>query len=96
MNWRERIVLDPAVMVGKPLIRGTRVSVELIIDLLAQGWSREQILQQYDHLKLDDIQACLSYVSEMLRAARQNTEMPAVLTRCSKSSACSSKYFHCE
>ena len=72
MNWRERIVLDPGILVGKPVIRGTRISVELVIDLLAQGWTREQILQQYDHLESDDIQACLSYVSEMLHSEVRN------------------------
>ena len=68
MEWRERIVADPKVLVGKPVIRGTRISVELVIDLLAQGWSREQILQQYDHLKAEDVRACLEYVGDMLRS----------------------------
>lgn len=45
MNWRERIVVDLAILVGKPVIRGTRIAVELIIDLLARGYSKEQILE---------------------------------------------------
>jgi uncharacterized protein (DUF433 family) len=64
MNWRERITVDPDVLVGKPVIRGTRISVEQIIDLLARDYSKEQILEQYDHLAPEDIQACLAYVSE--------------------------------
>jgi uncharacterized protein (DUF433 family) len=70
MDWRERIVLDPKVLVGKPVVKGTRISVELIIDLLARGYSKEQILEQYDHLSSDDIQACLAYASETLRSER--------------------------
>lgn len=70
MDWRERIVVDPNILVGKPIVKGTRISVELIIDLLARGYSREQILEQYDHLTSDDIQACLAYASETLRSER--------------------------
>ena len=70
MNWQERITVDPKVLVGKPIIKGTRISVEFVIDLLARGWSPEQILKEYDHLTPDDIQACLAYASEMLKTER--------------------------
>lgn len=70
MNWREHIVVDPNVLVGKPVIRGTRIAVELVIDLLARGYTKEQILEQYDHITPEDIQACLSYASETLRSER--------------------------
>ena len=50
MDWRERIIVDPNILVGKPVIKGTRIPVELIIDLLARGYSKEQIMQQYDHI----------------------------------------------
>ena len=70
MDWRERIVVDPDVLVGKPVIKGTRISVELIIDLLARGYTKEQLLEQYDHLTAEDIQACLAYASETLRSER--------------------------
>jgi uncharacterized protein (DUF433 family) len=50
MNWRERIVLDPKILVGKPIIQGTRISVEFVIDLLGRGWTTEQILREYEHL----------------------------------------------
>ena len=46
MNWRERISVDPQVLVGKPVVRGTRLAVEFIVDLLAQGWSEQQILDR--------------------------------------------------
>ena len=66
MAWQERITIDPAVLVGKPVIRGTRLAVEFIIDLLAQEWSEEQILDSYPGLVHDDISACLEYASETL------------------------------
>ena len=70
MNWRERITVDPQILVGKPVIRGTRIAVELVIDLLARGYTKEQILEQFDHLTDADIQACLAYASETLRSER--------------------------
>lgn len=70
MDWHERIVVDPKILVGKPVIKGTRIAVELVIDLLARGYSKEQILTQYDHITAEDIQACLAYASETLRSER--------------------------
>jgi uncharacterized protein (DUF433 family) len=70
MAWQERITVDPEILVGKPVIRGTRLAVEFIIDLLAQGRSEEQILQNYPGLRPDDIRACLRYASEMLQTER--------------------------
>ena len=67
MSWQDRIVVDPKVLTGKPVIRGTRISVELVVDLLAAGWSHEQILTSYPHLAEEDVRACLSYASELLR-----------------------------
>ncbi len=70
MNWQERIIADPNILVGKPLIRGTRLAVEFIIDLLAEGWSETQILQNYPGLTHEDIQACLSYAGSVLRSEK--------------------------
>jgi uncharacterized protein (DUF433 family) len=70
MSWQERIVLDPAVLTGKPTIKGTRIAVEFVVDLLARGWSPEAILREYDHLTSEDIQACLAYASEVLQSER--------------------------
>ena len=50
MDWRDRIIVDPKILVGKPIIKGTRISVEFVIDLLARGWTTQQILREYDHL----------------------------------------------
>ena len=70
MTWRERISIDPDVLVGKPIITGTRITVELVIDLLARGYTKEQILAQYDHLTGDDVQACLAYAAEVLQSEK--------------------------
>lgn len=70
MDWQERIALDPAVLTGKPTIKGTRIAVEFVVDLLARGWTTEDILREYDHLSIDDIQACLAYASELLQSER--------------------------
>lgn len=70
MDWRERIVADPEVLVGKPVIKGTRISVELVLDLLAAGYTPQQICDQYDHLTVDDIQACLAYAKEVIQSER--------------------------
>ena len=65
MNWQERIVADEAVLTGKPVVRGTRLAVEFIIDLLAQGWSETDILANYPRLSTDDIRACLRYAGDV-------------------------------
>ena len=59
MKWEERIVASPDVLVGKPVVRGTRLSVEFIVELLADGWTQEQILDNYPDLTAEDIRACL-------------------------------------
>ena len=66
----ERIVLDPAVLTGKPVIRGTRLSVELVIGLLADGWSEADILHNYPGITHDDIAACLGYARDLLRSEK--------------------------
>ena len=70
MDWRTRIVANPDVLVGKPVIKGTRISVELVIDLLAAGYTPQQIIEQYDHLTAEDIRACLAYAKEVIQAER--------------------------
>ena len=63
MPWPERITVDPEVLAGKPVIRGTRLAVEFILELLAAGQSENEILSNYPGLTRDDILACLSYAS---------------------------------
>jgi uncharacterized protein (DUF433 family) len=57
----ERIILDPQIMVGKPVIKGTRITVELILGLLGQGATCEDILRGYPHITKEDIYACLQF-----------------------------------
>ena len=66
-DWQERIVVDPKVLVGKPLVRGTRLSVEFILDLLANEWTIEQILSEYPQLVRKDVMAVLKYAAEMAK-----------------------------
>ena len=70
MTLQERIVIDPDVVVGKPFIRGTRLAVEFVIDLLARGWDEVQIHENYPGLAREDILACLEYASETLKSER--------------------------
>ena len=70
MGWQERIVADETVLTGKPVVRGTRLAVEFIIDLLAQGWSEADILTNYPRLCTDDIRACLQYAGDVLRSEK--------------------------
>jgi uncharacterized protein (DUF433 family) len=67
MEWQSRIVVDPAILVGKPVIRGTRLSVEFVVGLLAAGWTYQQVLDSYPHISEADIRACLAYAEELLR-----------------------------
>ena len=62
----ERIVCDENILTGKPVIKGTRLAVEFIIDLLANGWSEAEILENYPHIVQEDIRACLAYASTVL------------------------------
>lgn len=72
----ERITLNPKVMVGKPVIRGTRLTVEFILNLLARGATTAEILDEYDGLAIEDIQACLLFARESLS---RTDFMPLVL-----------------
>ncbi len=62
----DRITIDPAILVGKPVIKGTRLAVEFIVGLLAQDWTVDDILREYDHITREDIQACLAYAHQVL------------------------------
>ena len=66
MGWEERVELNPEVLAGKPAVKGTRLSVQLILELLADGWSIEEILDQYPTLTKDDVLACLRYANRAL------------------------------
>jgi uncharacterized protein (DUF433 family) len=63
MTWQDRVVLDPAILTGKPIVKGTRLAVEFLIGLLAQGWTENELLSNYPGLTGEDIRACLAYAS---------------------------------
>lgn len=71
----KRISIDPNVCFGKPCIRGHRIWVSLILDLMADGWSIEKILEEYPGLEEADIRACIAYGAEMSR--ERYIEIPA-------------------
>ena len=60
-GWRERIVVDPAILVGRPIVKGTCIAVELVVDLLARGWTEARILESYRALTAEDIRACRAF-----------------------------------
>lgn len=62
----DHITLDSDVLAGKPVIKGTRLSVEFIVGLLAQGWSEDEVLRNYPGITVEDIRACLAYAQEAL------------------------------
>lgn len=67
MNWNERIVSDKNILLGKPVIKGTRISVEFILERLANGWTEEKILESYPHLEKEDIQAVFAYLNDCVK-----------------------------
>jgi uncharacterized protein (DUF433 family) len=70
INWQDRISLNPKILAGKPIVKGTRLAVEFVIDLLANGWKESEILQNYPKLTPEDIQACLCYASSLIKSER--------------------------
>ena len=67
MNWRDRITLDPKILVGKPIIKGTRITVELVLTKLGEGMTVAELLEAYPHLTRDDVLAALSFAGDYLR-----------------------------
>jgi uncharacterized protein (DUF433 family) len=70
MASHARITLDPAVLAGKPVIRGTRLAVDFIIGLLAEGWSVTDILENYPGISREDVAACLAYARDILSSEK--------------------------
>lgn len=67
VEWNERITVDPDILVGKPIIKGTRISVELILDRLADGWSMDDILASYPHISREDVLAAITFAAELFK-----------------------------
>jgi uncharacterized protein (DUF433 family) len=67
MSWRDHITADPTVLAGKPILKGTRLSVELILGRLADGWSQDDLLASYPTLTSEALQAVFAFATEMVR-----------------------------
>lgn len=67
MEWRNYIVSDQNVLLGKPVIKGTRISVEHLVGLLANGWTAQQLLENYPRLTEDSLKALFSYIHDCLK-----------------------------
>lgn len=69
-KYQDRIIADPRIMTGKPIIKGTRITVELILRLLARGMIVDEVLTEYPHLKKEDIYAAIEYATEAIAEER--------------------------
>jgi uncharacterized protein (DUF433 family) len=67
MDWRGKIVSDKNVLAGKPVVRGTRLSVEFLLGLFANGWNENDVLKNYPSLKKEDIQAVFAFAQDGLK-----------------------------
>ena len=70
MDWKEHIVVNPEILVGKPIIKGTRISVEFLLDCFASGWSYDDILESYPHLCREQVQAAVAFAAELFKEER--------------------------
>jgi len=66
MDWRDRVTSDPEILLGKPVIKGTRISVALMLGWLSNGWTFDTIIEAYPNITRDDILAALAFATEML------------------------------
>lgn len=67
MDWKDYIVSDKAVLLGKPVIKGTRISVEFILERMANGWTEATILENYPHITNKDLQAVFAYLNDCMK-----------------------------
>lgn len=67
IDWKKHIHSDPNVLVGKPVVKGTRLSVEFLLNLLAKGWNEKQILKNYPNLTAGRLQAVFAFAAECMR-----------------------------
>ena len=67
MNWQEHIISDPQILVGKPIIKGTRISIELILELFSAGWTENQILESYPSISANSLRAAFLYLKDCLQ-----------------------------
>lgn len=80
IDWRAYIVCDPAILCGKPALKGTRLSVEFVLELLSAGWDDEALAANYPNLTHDRIRAVLAYAAETFRDDRFHLLPPVTVT----------------
>jgi uncharacterized protein (DUF433 family) len=71
MSWQERIEIDPGRLGGKPVVRGSRIPVELVVGMIADGWDERRILASYPSPRAEDVRACLQCAAAMLREEKR-------------------------
>ena len=76
MNWRDYIHSDPDVLVGKPVVRGTRLSVEFILELFSEGWTENQVLESYPSLTVEALRAVFLFTAECMSEEALYTAIP--------------------
>lgn len=74
MNVDEIIAIDPDICFGKPHIKGTRIKVSFILELISSGWTIDQILDEYDHLSREQVNACLIYAKDVVDSHKSKVE----------------------
>lgn len=67
MNWRDYIISDKQVLLGKPTIKGTRISVELILELFSSGWTEQQVLESYPNVTSESLRAVFAYLHDCIQ-----------------------------
>jgi uncharacterized protein (DUF433 family) len=67
IDWRKHVHSDEKILAGKPVIKGTRISVELILELLSNGWTEEMILESYPKLSAEDVKAVFAYLRDCVQ-----------------------------
>lgn len=70
-RWRGHITANPEILLGKPIIQGTRISVEHLLEVMASGWTMDEILASYPHLTQQDLLAALAFVAEFIVEQRE-------------------------
>lgn len=73
MKWTDYITSNPGILLGKPTIKGTRISVQFVLDLYAGGWTDEMILENYPHLKKEQLRAVFAYARDCMEQERYFT-----------------------
>lgn len=67
MNWQNYIISDKQILLGKPIIKGTRISVELILELFSAGWTEKQVLESYPSISTESLRAVFAYLKDCIQ-----------------------------